>query len=80
MTNIPNGKYEFTNERLHKIKRMNAIMTKEEIHQILLNQQRIGQIAIYCRLLQDGDPENENPKAILDYVDEVLNNTELVCQ
>ena len=29
----------------------------------------LERISIYVRILQDGDPENENPQKILDYID-----------
>jgi len=33
---------------------------------------RLGKIQAYCRILQDGDPENENPKEILDKIEKIL--------
>ncbi len=32
----------------------------------------LGKIEIYVRLLQDGDPENEKPKEILDFVEKEI--------
>ena len=40
--------------------------------EILENQRKVGQIEAYVRLLQDGDPENEDSKKILDYINEIL--------
>lgn len=34
--------------------------------------QKLDSIESYVRILQDGDPENENPKKILDYIDEIM--------
>ena len=49
--------------------------------QILENQEkvpryndRLGKIQAYCRILQDGDPYNEDPKEILDFVEKTLGN------
>jgi hypothetical protein len=32
---------------------------------------QLEQVQAYCRLLQEGDPENENPKKILDEIDKI---------
>jgi len=32
----------------------------------------LGKIEIYVRLLQDGDPENEKPEEILDYIEKEI--------
>jgi hypothetical protein len=37
-------------------------------------QDKVDKIKVYVRLLQEGDPENENPKKILDFIDQVLAN------
>lgn len=50
-----------------------AILIKQRI----LDNQKVRKEAegllTYVRLLQDGDPENEDPKKILDYVESSLN-------
>ncbi len=47
-----------------------------KIKQQILDGQRaleiLGKIEIYVRLLQDGDPENEKPKEILDYIEKEI--------
>lgn len=37
-----------------------------------INQKILGKISIYVRILQEGDPENENPKKILDTIEKEL--------
>ena len=39
-------------------------------------QDEIGKIKAYIRILQDGDPENENPKKILDTIEHMLEETQ----
>lgn len=35
---------------------------------------KIETIQVYVRMLQDGDPENENPKKILDYIEKEVDD------
>lgn len=42
------------------------------LSKVAIDTKKVEQIEAYVRLLQDGDPENENPKKILDQIDEIL--------
>ena len=53
----------------HKFYDKEAELIKQKILQAF---DKLGKIGIYVRILQEGDPENENPKKILDYIDEIL--------
>jgi hypothetical protein len=57
-----------------------VISVKEEskADMIRLNQElrkKVEGLLAYVRILQDGDPENEKPKEILDYIESSLSDT-----
>lgn len=38
-------------------------------------EEKLGQIQSYVRVLQDGDPENEKPDEILNFIEEIIEKT-----
>jgi hypothetical protein len=53
-----------------------ADLIKKQILKAFEMKNKAEIISIYVRMLQDGDPENENPKEILDYIEQVLSKEE----
>lgn len=47
-------------------------VAKEECRKVNHVIDRVESILVYIRILQDGDPENENPKKILDWIESEL--------
>lgn len=47
-------------------------VAKEEGRKVNHVIDKVESVLIYIRMLQDGDPENENPKKILDYIENEL--------
>ena len=47
-------------------------VAKEEGRKVNHAIDKVEGVLIYIRMLQDGDPENENPKKILDYIESEL--------
>lgn len=47
-------------------------IAKEETRKVNHAIERVEGVLVYIRMLQDGDPENEKPEKILDYIESQL--------
>ena len=65
--------YEQNGKCFVDVKPDGSVQVRELLSEKALNAlKKIGEIEIYVRILQEGDPEAENPKAILDEIDRII--------